>query len=61
MSVFYSVEFHLLRFSVGPFIGLLYNRPPISSDPDNKALYIISPTEGQIYELVAGTASDKNT
>ncbi|XP_030193891.1 rho guanine nucleotide exchange factor 11 isoform X2 [Gadus morhua] len=28
---------------------------------DNKALYIISPTEGQIYELVAGTASDKNT
>ncbi|CAL8327041.1 unnamed protein product [Lota lota] len=28
---------------------------------DNKALYIISPTEGYIYELVAGTASEKNT
>lgn len=29
--------------------------------PDNKALYIISTTERQIYELVAGTSSEKNT
>ncbi|XP_026184338.1 rho guanine nucleotide exchange factor 11 isoform X2 [Mastacembelus armatus] len=28
---------------------------------DNKALYIISTTERQIYELVAGTSSEKNT
>ncbi|KAF3697778.1 Rho guanine nucleotide exchange factor 11 RhoGEF glutamate transport modulator GTRAP48 [Channa argus] len=28
---------------------------------DNKALYIISTTERQIYELVAGTLSEKNT
>uniref|UniRef100_A0A8C6SI75 Rho guanine nucleotide exchange factor (GEF) 11 n=1 Tax=Neogobius melanostomus TaxID=47308 RepID=A0A8C6SI75_9GOBI len=28
---------------------------------DNKALYVISATERQIYELVAGTASEKNT
>ncbi|XP_077355814.1 rho guanine nucleotide exchange factor 11 isoform X2 [Festucalex cinctus] len=28
---------------------------------DNKALYIISTAERQIYELVAGTASEKNT
>ncbi|XP_056156789.1 rho guanine nucleotide exchange factor 11 [Lampris incognitus] len=28
---------------------------------DNKALYVISPTESQIYELVAGSASEKNT
>ncbi|KAK5858612.1 hypothetical protein PBY51_002739 [Eleginops maclovinus] len=28
---------------------------------DNKALYLISTTERQIYELVAGTASEKNT
>uniref|UniRef100_UPI0037E8A71F rho guanine nucleotide exchange factor 11 isoform X2 n=1 Tax=Semicossyphus pulcher TaxID=241346 RepID=UPI0037E8A71F len=28
---------------------------------DNKALYVISTTERQIYELVAGTASEKNT
>ncbi|XP_027143610.1 rho guanine nucleotide exchange factor 11 isoform X3 [Larimichthys crocea] len=28
---------------------------------DNRALYIISTTERQIYELVAGTASEKNT
>ncbi|XP_061664392.1 rho guanine nucleotide exchange factor 11 isoform X2 [Syngnathoides biaculeatus] len=27
---------------------------------DNKALYVISATESQIYELVAGTASEKN-
>lgn len=29
--------------------------------PDNKALYVISTTERQIYELVAGTSSEKNT
>lgn len=28
---------------------------------DNKALYVISTTERQIYELVAGTSSEKNT
>ncbi|XP_037116577.1 rho guanine nucleotide exchange factor 11 isoform X3 [Syngnathus acus] len=28
---------------------------------DNKALYVISTAESQIYELVAGTASEKNT
>ncbi|XP_059210834.1 rho guanine nucleotide exchange factor 11 isoform X2 [Centropristis striata] len=28
---------------------------------DNRALYIISTTERQIYELVAGTSSEKNT
>ncbi|KAI3375703.1 hypothetical protein L3Q82_004013 [Scortum barcoo] len=28
---------------------------------DNKALYVISATERQIYELVAGTPSEKNT
>ncbi|XP_061619409.1 rho guanine nucleotide exchange factor 11 isoform X4 [Phyllopteryx taeniolatus] len=28
---------------------------------DNKALYVISATERQIYELAAGTASEKNT
>ncbi|XP_028262876.1 rho guanine nucleotide exchange factor 11 isoform X2 [Parambassis ranga] len=28
---------------------------------DNKALYVISTTERQIYELVAGSASEKNT
>ncbi|KAM6949530.1 rho guanine nucleotide exchange factor 11 [Aplochiton taeniatus] len=28
---------------------------------DNKALYVISTTERQIYELAAGTASEKNT
>ncbi|XP_049576933.1 rho guanine nucleotide exchange factor 11 isoform X3 [Syngnathus scovelli] len=28
---------------------------------DNKALYVISTAERQIYELVAGTASEKNT
>ncbi|KAJ3584965.1 hypothetical protein NHX12_013688 [Muraenolepis orangiensis] len=28
---------------------------------DNKALYVISATERQMYELVAGTASEKNT
>ncbi|KAL0970105.1 hypothetical protein UPYG_G00237190 [Umbra pygmaea] len=28
---------------------------------DNKALYIISTTQSQIYELVAGTSSEKNT
>ncbi|XP_037531227.1 rho guanine nucleotide exchange factor 11 [Nematolebias whitei] len=28
---------------------------------DNKALYIISTTESQIYELVAGSSSEKNT
>uniref|UniRef100_A0A3Q1ER16 Rho guanine nucleotide exchange factor 11 n=1 Tax=Acanthochromis polyacanthus TaxID=80966 RepID=A0A3Q1ER16_9TELE len=27
---------------------------------DNKALYVISPTESQIYELVAATSSEKN-
>ncbi|CAF97027.1 unnamed protein product [Tetraodon nigroviridis] len=29
--------------------------------PDHKALYVISTTERQIYELVAGTSSEKNT
>lgn len=33
--------------------------PP--SHADNKALYVISTKETQIYELVAGTASEKNT
>ncbi|XP_050970709.1 rho guanine nucleotide exchange factor 11 isoform X2 [Labeo rohita] len=28
---------------------------------DNKALYVISTSESQIYELVAGTSSEKNT
>uniref|UniRef100_A0AAY3ZSX1 Rho guanine nucleotide exchange factor (GEF) 11 n=1 Tax=Denticeps clupeoides TaxID=299321 RepID=A0AAY3ZSX1_9TELE len=28
---------------------------------DNKGLYVISASEGQIYELVAGTSSEKNT
>lgn len=28
---------------------------------DNKALYVISTTERQIYELVAKTSSEKNT
>ncbi|KAG9330146.1 hypothetical protein JZ751_027173, partial [Albula glossodonta] len=28
---------------------------------DNKALYLISASEGQIYELAAGTSSEKNT
>ncbi|XP_035377028.1 rho guanine nucleotide exchange factor 11-like [Electrophorus electricus] len=28
---------------------------------DNKALYVISTSERQIYELVAGTSSEKNT
>ncbi|KAM3589932.1 uncharacterized protein V6R79_000251 [Siganus canaliculatus] len=28
---------------------------------DNRALYVISTTESQIYELVAGTSSEKNT
>lgn len=27
---------------------------------DNKALYVISTSERQIYELVAGTSSEKN-
>ncbi|XP_053349910.1 rho guanine nucleotide exchange factor 11 isoform X2 [Clarias gariepinus] len=32
-----------------------------SNATDNKALYVVSTSEGQMYELVAGTSSERNT
>lgn len=45
-----------------PFLNFICCRSNVRAlIPDNKALYVISTTERQIYELVAGTSSEKNT
>ncbi|KAK1783894.1 hypothetical protein P4O66_006068, partial [Electrophorus voltai] len=54
--------------SVDTPLALLPDAPPLEEDTVlcfsqtyNKALYVISTSERQIYELVAGTSSEKNT
>lgn len=41
-------------------VALTFGKTFVPS-PDNNALYIISPTERQMYELVAGSPSEKDT
>ncbi|XP_031706950.1 rho guanine nucleotide exchange factor 11 isoform X5 [Anarrhichthys ocellatus] len=48
------------KTSFSPLVKL-YSLLVRSVATDNKALYVISTTERQIYELVAGTSSEKNT